>query len=106
EAVFSVPSTAVQIENGRERSLPFRLVNPGHQHPAGAVAPKLDFADGKVEPGGGTINGRAGCLVGAGPERGASGQTCPAHGGHQLENVTPNESAFVQVRLPQNHWSP
>src|SRR5215471_12212687 len=84
----------------------FRLVNPGHQHPAGAVAPKLDFADGKVKPRGGIICGRAGCVDGAGPERAHSGQTCRAHGGHQLENVTPNESAFVQVLLPQNDWLP
>jgi hypothetical protein len=41
-------------------SRPFRLANPSHQHPVGAIAPKLDFADGKVEPGGGTISGRAG----------------------------------------------
>jgi len=93
-------------ERSESFSQPFRLLNPSHQHPADAIAPKLDFADGKVEPGGGTISGRAGCMDGAGPERAHSGQTCRAHGGHQLENVTPNESVFVQVRLPQNHWSP
>ena len=60
KAVFSVPGAAVQIENGRERSRSLRLVNPRHQHPAGAVAPKLDFADGKIEAGGGIIRGRAG----------------------------------------------
>src|SRR5262249_42793322 len=92
----------MQIENGRERSRPFRLINPGHQHPAGAVAPKLDFADGKIEAGGGIIRGRAGCMDGAGPER-ANGQTCRARGGrNKPESVTPNESAIVQVCLPQD----
>src|SRR5262249_62132240 len=84
-------------------SRPFWLINPGHQHPGGAVGPKLDFADGKIEPGGGTVRGRVGCMDDAGPERAHSGQTCRARGGgHQPENVTPNESAFVQVCLPQN----
>ena len=78
QAVFSVPGAAVQIENGRERSRPLRLVDPRHQHPAGAVAPKLDFADGKIEAGGGIIRGRAGRMSGAGPE------TC-----HGRQTVTP-----------------
>ena len=107
EAVFSVPGAAVQIEHGRERSRPFRLVDPGHQHPAGAVAPKLDLADGKIEPGGGIIRGGAGRLGGARPYRAHGRQPRRARGGHQLENVTPTESAFIHVRLPQKTaWLP
>src|SRR4029077_18370954 len=56
----------------------------------------------KIEPGGGTIRGRAGGMSGAGPERAHGGQTRRAGGGHQLENVTSTECAFGQVRLPQN----
>ena len=102
KAVFSVPGTAVQIENGRERSRSLRLVNPRHQHPAGAVAPKLDFADGKIEAGGGIIRGRAGGISGARPQRAHGRQTGRARSGHHLENVAPNESALGQVRLPQH----
>ena len=68
ETVFSVPGTAVQIENGLERSRPFRLIDSGHQHAAGAVAPKLDFADRKIKAGGGIIPGCAPGMRGAGGE--------------------------------------
>src|ERR1051326_8783328 len=60
EAVFPVPGAAVQIENGRERSRSLRLINPRHQHAAGSVAPKLDFADFELEPRARIIGGRAG----------------------------------------------
>ena len=89
-------------EARRERSRSLRLVNPRHQHPAGAVAPKLDFADGKIEAGGGNIRGRAGGMSGARPQRAHGRQTGRARNGHHLENVAPNESALGQVRLPQH----
>jgi hypothetical protein len=90
----------MQIENGRKGSRPFWLVNSRHQHPAGAVAPKLDFGDRKIELGGGIIRGGGGCMSGAGPECARSGQAHRA----QLENVTPSERAFVQVLLPSKQF--
>ena len=92
EAVLSVPRAAVQIENGRERSRPFRLVDPGHQHPAGGVAPELDFADGKIELGGGIVGRRGHGMRSAWCERASSGQTDRAGRSHRLENLTPRES--------------
>src|SRR5215510_13723348 len=59
-SVFSQQFMRWNPERSESFSQPFRLLNPSHQHPADAIAPKLDFADGKVEPGGGTISGRAG----------------------------------------------
>src|SRR5262249_21721532 len=101
ETVFFVPRPAVQIENGGERSGAFRLINSRRQHPIGAVAPKLDFADGKIEPGGGIISGRASRMGGARPERARDGETGRARQ-HQREKVTSSESASVHVRLRHN----
>jgi hypothetical protein len=100
ETVFSIPGTAVQIENGWERSRSFRLIDAGHQHAAGAVAPKLDFADRKIKAGGGIIRRRPPGMRHAERERAHGRQTDRASGGHQLEKVTPNESASVHIRLP------
>jgi hypothetical protein len=79
-----------------------RLVDAGHQHPAGGVAPKLDFADGQIEPAGGIISGRADRPGGAGQER-VGGQISHAGRCHHRENVTPVESASVHVSLPHSH---
>jgi len=102
EAVLSVPSPAVQIENGRKWSLPLRLVDPRHQHPADAVAPKLDLADGELETSAGIIGERASCPSGAGPECARRGQADRARGGNKLEDVTASESVFVHVCSPAN----
>jgi hypothetical protein len=58
ETVLAVPRAAMEIENGRERPLSFRLVDPRHQHPAGAVTPQLELADGEIEAAGGIIGRR------------------------------------------------
>jgi hypothetical protein len=78
----------VQIESGREGAKAFGLVDPGHQHPAGGVSPKLDFADRNIEPGARIIGGDAGGMSRALPERAGGGQADRARGSHPLENVT------------------
>jgi hypothetical protein len=98
EAVLPVPRPAVQIENGREGAGAFGLVDPGHQHPAGGVAPKLDVADGEVEAGARIIGGRAGRFS-ALPDGAGGGQAERARGGHPLENVTARWCPLGHSRL-------
>ena len=51
---------AMEIEYGWKRPGPIRLIDPRHQHPAGAVAPQLDLTDGEIEPRAGIIRSGAG----------------------------------------------
>ena len=87
----------MQIEDGRERSRPLRLINPCHQHPSGDVAPKLDFADGKVKLGGGIVGRRGHGMRSAWCERASGGQTDCAGRSHRLENLAPRESVHVRL---------
>jgi hypothetical protein len=50
----------------------------------------------------GVIVGRAGRMSGAGPKRARGGQANHPRGSHQLENVTPSESALIHIRLLSN----
>jgi hypothetical protein len=59
-AVLCVPRAAVQVEHRRERSGAVRLVDAGHQRPAGGIAPELDLAHLDPEPGGRIVRRRGG----------------------------------------------
>jgi hypothetical protein len=89
-------AASARSEHGRKRPGPFRLVDAGHQHPAGAVAPELDLLDVELELGRRIVR-RHSRMGGVGPHR-ARG----ARGGHQLDDVTPVEGVSGQCCLPSN----
>ena len=90
----------MEIENGRERPLSFRLVDPRHQHPAGAVTSQLDLADGEIEAARGII-GRRTRARGDGPEQERAGEADRARW-RRLQDIAPSETVFCQSRRLQS----
>jgi hypothetical protein len=81
--------------------LAFRLVDPRHQHPAGAVTSQLDLADGEIEAARGIIGRRTPGARGDGPEQGCAGEANRARW-RRLQDIAPSETVYRQSRRLQS----
>jgi hypothetical protein len=101
ETLLAVPRAAMEIENGRERPLSFRLVDPRHQHPTGAVTSQLDLADDEIEVGRGIIGRRTRRARGDRPEQERVGEADRARR-RRLQDLAPSETVYCQSRRLQS----
>jgi hypothetical protein len=100
KAVLGVPGAAVEIEDSRKRSRAIGLIDPGHEHPPGLVAPELHVAHRDLEFRRGVI-GRDGalestprCRVGH-----REGETRDTQCAQRLEELPTSRSVAVHAGL-------